>query len=126
MATSLSAGLIIRDALINSDVATIATKIYPVIADSATLPYVTYRCMATEQQPTKQGQTGSDTVRVCVACYAKTYADCVALSEKVRCAIDCQQHTLDSLKMRACYLTDSNDAWEDDAFVKELIFTIRI
>jgi len=123
--TSLSAGLIIRDALAASDVADLATKIYPVVAYDATLPYVTYRCVSAEQAATKAA-IGSDTVRVCVACYAATYAGCVEMAERVRAALDYARHEAGGLLMRSCLLADTNDSWEDDAFVKELIFIVKI
>ena len=42
--TSLSAGVIIRDILTkDAEVSRIAKKVFPVVVDSAQLPYVAYR-----------------------------------------------------------------------------------
>ena len=59
--TSLSAGIIIRDILTrDADVNSIATKVFPVVTEKATLPYVAYRRARLDHKPVKDSQ-GSDT-----------------------------------------------------------------
>lgn len=125
--TSLSAGAVIRDLLLGSAAVTALTdKVYPVATDTALLPYVIYRRSALEHNPTKAGQPGADTVQIEVACYAKTYAESVALAEAVRSALDYAQGASGGVKMRSCTLSDSEEAWQDDAFLQLLTFSARI
>lgn len=124
--TSLSAGLIIRKLLTESEAVTkITKKIYPVVIDKAILPYILYRRTGMQQNPVK-GYAGASTEQVEVICYAKDYDGCIALSEAVRSALDNKQGEIDGLRMRSCLLTDSEEGWEDDAHVQRLVFTIKI
>jgi hypothetical protein len=123
--TSLSAGEIIRTVLTSDEtVMGIVTKVFPVATDEAKLPYVMYRRAHMEQVPTKG--IGADTVGIEVTCYAEQYTQSVELAEAVRAALDGKQASIDGLSMRSCHLTDSEEAWEDDAYVQQLIFTIKI
>lgn len=123
--TSLSSGEIIRAVLTSDEtVMGIVTKVFPVVTDEAKLPYVMYRRAHMEQVPTKG--IGADTVGVEVTCYAEQYTQSVELAEAVRAALDGKQASIDGLSMRSCHLTDSEEAWEDDAYVQQLIFTIKI
>lgn len=123
--TSISAGEIIRSVLTSDEeVMAIATKVFPVVTDEAKLPYVMYRRAHMEQLPTKG--IGADTVGIEVTCYAEQYTQSVELAEAVRAALDGKQASIDGLSMRSCHLADSEEAWEDDAYVQQLIFTIKI
>ena len=123
--TSLSAGEIIRAVLTSDEgVMAIATKVFPVVTDEAKLPYIMYRRAHMEQVPTKG--IGADTVGIEVTCYAEQYTQSVELAEAVRAALDGKQASIDGLSMRSCHLTDSEEAWEDDAFVQQLVFTAKI
>ena len=123
--TSLSAGEIIRAVLAEDpEVAARATKIYPVVTDNARLPYVVYRRTQLEQTPTKG--RGADTVGIEVLCYTEQYVEGVELAEAVRAALDGTQAEIDGLAMRSCYLADSEEGWQDDAFVQQLVFTVKI
>ena len=67
--SSLSAGEIIRSILMADDeVAARIKKIFPVVSDSAELPYIVYRRAQLEQTPVKTGR-GADTVGIEVLCY---------------------------------------------------------
>ena len=125
--SSLSAGEIIRDILVNdTDVMAIANKVYPVVVDSAVLPYIVYRRTQLQQDPTKQGR-GADTVGIEVICYAAGYTQSVELAEAVRAALDyATGSTQDGLVMRSCYLSDSEEAWQDDAYLQQLVFTVKM
>ena len=60
--TSLSAGEIIRDVLIkDEEVKTRVNKVFPVVEDKATLPYITYRRVRLEPcaGPSKDGRPRS-------------------------------------------------------------------
>lgn len=127
--TSLSAGELIREILLDSDeVTSRCGKIFPVATDTAVLPYILYRRTSMEQYPQKAGQPGADTVAVEVICFTEGYADGVELAEAVRGALDGMQATSDdeTLTMRACTLIDSEEAWQDDAYVQQLVFSIKI
>lgn len=124
--SSLSAGEIIRELLINdAGVKARAGKVFPVVEDSAELPYIVYRRTQLEHDPVK-GQRGADTVSVEVLCYTKGYAEGVELAEAVRAVLDGAQHATDELTLRSCYLSDGEEAWQDDAYVQQLVFTLKL
>ena len=79
--TSLSAGEIIRSILISdSEVSARVKKIFPVVEDSAELPYIVYRRAQLEQAPVKSGR-GADTVGMEILCYTEHYTEGVELAE---------------------------------------------
>ena len=124
--SSLSAGEIIRDILVNNaEVSARAKKVFPVVEDSAELPYIVYRRTQLEQEPAK-GRRGADTVGIEVLCYTQHYTEGVELAEAVRDALDGVQGEKDGLVMRSCCLTDSEEAWQDDAYVQQLVFNVKI
>lgn len=125
--TSLSAGEIIRAILMqDSEVTARVKKIYPVVVDTAELPYLVYRRAQLEQIPTKVNGHGADTVGIEIMCYTANYTEGVELAEAVRAALDGTQGESDGLVMRSCYLSDSEEAWQDDAYVQQLMFNVRI
>ena len=124
--SSLSAGEIIRAVLVEDpEVAARTTKVYPVVADEAKLPYIVYRRTQLEQDATK-GRRGADTVGIEVICYTEQYTPGVELAEAVRDALDGKQATVDGLVMRSCYLSDSEEGWQDDAYVQQLVCTVKM
>ena len=124
--TSLSAGEIIRAVLIeDSEVMARANKVFPVVADSAELPYIVYRRTQLEQDPTKRGR-GADTVGIEILCCTENYTEGAELAEAVRGALDGAQGESDGLAMRSCYLADSKEVWRDDAYVQQLVFNVKI
>lgn len=124
--TSLSAGEIIREILSSDpEVAARTNKIFPVAVDNADLPYVLYRRVQLEQVPVKD-RRGADTVGIEIMCYTSQYTEGVELAEAVRAALDGRQAGQDGLRMRSCFLSDSEEAWQDDAYVQQLIFTVKI
>ena len=108
--SSLSAGEIIRAMLIeDSEVMARANKVFPVVEDNAELPYIVYRRTQLEQDPTKRGR-GADTVGIEILCYTAGYTEGES----------------DGLFMRSCYLADSEEAWQDDAYIQQLVFNVKI
>lgn len=125
--TSLSAGAIIRAILLeDAEVAARTNKIFPVATDSAELPYILYRRSALVSNPQKCGQLGSDEIQVEVICFTERYGDGVELAEAVRAALDFTKAEHDEQVMRGCYLTDSEESYQDDAFVQQLLFNVKI
>lgn len=124
--SSLSAGEIIR-AVLTSDpeVTARAKKVYPVVEDTAELPYVVYRRTQLDQGQVK-GRRGNDNVTIEVLCYTKGYTEGVELAEAVRDALDNKTAESDGLVMRSCYLTDSEEAWQDDAYLQVLVFNVKM
>ena len=123
--TSLSAGLIVYDMLTGSEeVMSRTNKVYPVVVDEAKLPYIAYNRSKLEHSPSSGG--GADTVQIEVRCYTAQYAEGVDLAEAVRAALDYQKGEKDGLRMRSCTLADSSEGWEDDAYVQELTFSIKL
>lgn len=125
--TSLSAGEVIRAALLDDkDVMARVNKIFPVVADSAELPYISYRRAGFEQNPQKAGAPGADSIQLEVLCFTARYTEGVELAEAVRAALDHTTITQEGLRLRSCTLTDSEEAYQDDAFVQQLVFTVNI
>ena len=124
--SSLSAGEIIRAILIeDSEVMARVKKVFPVVEDSAELPYIVYRRTQLVQTPVK-GQRGADTVGIEILCYTAGYTEGVELAEAVRDALDGVQGAQDGLVMRSCYLEDSEEAWQADAYIQQLVFNVKI
>lgn len=125
--TSLSAGSLIRDILLsNEEVKRRTNKVFPIVIDNAQLPYILYRRAALAHNPTKPGMPGADTVTMEVVCYTAKYAEGVELAEAVRQALDYASGEHDGVKMRSCTLVDSEEGYEDDAFVQQLVYQVRI
>lgn len=126
--TILSAGLVICNVLKNnSDVQAITKgKIYPVVStDKAILPYVVYRRAAIDSEQIKSGKS-SDKASIEIICFAENYEASIMLAEAVRAALDGKCFSQDNLVMRSCYLSDSEEVWQDDAFLQRLTFVINI
>lgn len=125
--TSLSVGEIIAAMLNGSEAVKERTnKIYPVVVDNAKLPYVAYRRTSLDKIPTKFG-VGADTVAIEVLCFTEKYGEGVELAEAVREALDQKQGTNadGAMTMRSCVLSDADEAWQDDAFVQQLVFAVK-
>lgn len=126
MKTSLSAGLIIGEVLDNEIVKKeMATKVFPVVVEQATLPYLCYLRTDFIPRSIKDG-IGSDTVMIGVECYTAGYAEGVRLAEAVREALDHRTIKLGELAMRSCTLTKSSESYANDAYVQTLIFNVKI
>ncbi len=123
--SSLSAGEILCEVLMNSPVAGKVNDIYPVVQDSATLPYIVYRRSGFEETRHK-GILHNDSVNMEVLCLSQRYGEGVAIAELVREALDGVSARSESLEMRSCVLTDADEDWTDDAYVQRLVFTLRI
>lgn len=123
--TCLSAGAAIRAILsADKDVCAKTNKIFPVVEDSAELPYIVYRRTSLSGQQTKGKQ--ADTVSIEILCYTAHYTDGVELAESVRGALGGASGDYAGMTIRSCYLEDSEEAWQDDAHVQQLVFTVRI
>lgn len=124
--TSLSAGQIIRAILLEDTAVTaITSRIFPVIADNAVAPYISYRRVRLSATPAKAAPA-NDEVDFEVMCYCSDYAGSVALAEAVRGALDNVQGSDGELSMRSCYLSAAAEGYENDTFVQQLIFTVKI
>ncbi|MFG6322946.1 MAG: DUF3168 domain-containing protein [Lachnospiraceae bacterium] len=125
--TSLSAGAIIRAVLLeDAEVAARTNKIFPVATDCAELPYILYRRTSLSPNPQKSGQPGADEIQVEVICFTERYGEGVELAEAVRAALDQVDAEHNGLRMRSCYLLDSEEAYQDDAFVQQLVFSAKM
>ena len=125
--TSLSAGAVIRYILLaNKEVKRRTNSVFPIVIDKAQLPYILYRRAALLHNPTKAGAPGADTVSIEVVCYTAQYAEGVELAEAVRAALDYAHGEREGVIMRSCTLVDSEEGYEDDAYVQQLVFQVKI
>lgn len=125
--TSLSAGAVIRSILLSDEeVKKRTNKVFPIVIDNAQLPYILYRRASLQHNPTKAGMPGADTVTIEVVCYTAKYAEGVELAEAVRAALDYSKGERDGVQMRSCTLADSEEGYEDDAFLQQLVFQVKI
>lgn len=125
--TSLSAGSIIRGALLADEaVSAITRNVFPVVVDNARLPYIAYRRVSFEQKAQKTGLKWADTVEVEIVCYAASYEESIRLAEAVRAALDGVQYAIGDLNMRCCTLTGAEEGWQADAYIQRLVFTLKI
>lgn len=125
--TSLNAGLVVRQVLMGSEVVRGHTgRIFPVVTDEAELPYIVYRRLSLDHSATKAGYPGADTVRMEVSVFTEGYGEGVELAEAVRQALDYSHGEAEGVRMRSCVLSDAEELWQDDAFVQNLVFTIKI
>ncbi len=125
--TSLSAGAIIRAVLLeDAEVAKRTNKVFPVAADSAELPYILYRRAALTPVPQKSGQPGADEVQIEILCFTARYGEGVELAEAVRAALDYVSAEHGGMRLSSCYLAESEEAYQDDAFVQQLIFNVKM
>lgn len=124
--TSLSAGKVIRALLLSSkEVTDITSNIFPVATDKAVLPYVLYR-RASLAQLANNTRNHSDSTSIEITCFSDTYTRGLDLAEAVRGALDGEQGETDGLVMRSCMLVDGEEAWQDDAYVQQLVFEVKI
>lgn len=102
-----------------------ARNVFPVVSFDAALPYIVYRRIQLEQTP-HTGSRPADMTAIEVLCFTEQYTDGVLLAEAVRAALDGARAEVDGMRLRSCYLSDSEEAWGDDAFVQRLIFNVKI
>ena len=125
--TCLSAGIVINDILRSDEtVKNIVTDVFPVMStEAALLPYVVYRRTQKNTEPVKTGRP-ADTTYVEVICFAKSYGESINLAEAVRAALDGKEYSKNGLNMRHCMMTDSEEGYDSDAYLQQLVFEIRM
>lgn len=107
-------------------VAAVTDRIYPVVSDDQLLPYIVYRRVSLEQLPVKGHAPGSDATVVEVICFSQTYAGSVMLAEDVRQALEGRSWKGEGITLRSCFLSDSEEFYEGDAWAQRLLFQIKI
>ena len=125
--SSLSAGKAIYSLLASDEtlMATV-TKIFPVVVDTAMLPYIVYRRVGLAHVPQKAGM-GADTTRVEVNVFTEDYTQGVELAERVRTDLETYGgKEVAGAILRGCFLEASEETWGDDAYVQRLVFNVRI
>lgn len=125
----LSAGTAIYEVL-NEALKGKVTKVFPVAADEAVLPYVCYHRDKLDTITYKDGGNGSymppNVAEISVDCFSSTYKGSVILAEEVRKALDgISIRTDDGLIIRACWMCDAVEMWANDAYVQSLVFKLK-
>ncbi len=130
--SALSAGLLLYDLLKDSQELRQAgcKKVFPVVSEAgAELPYICYRRGSTDWRAVKDGSPANTTTME-IGCFANTYAESVHLAEVVRELLDGTQVTYtdgtDTLRARSIALVDSEESWQDDAYMQMLNFEFKI
>jgi hypothetical protein len=126
--TNLSAGKIIFSVLNGSaELKRRINKVFPVVASQdAVLPYIRYCRTGLSSVPQKSGQPATDTTVIVVECYTADYIEGVELAEIVRSLLDHKKGEACGMTMRSCTLVDSAESWENDAYIQELTFQVKI
>lgn len=126
--TSISAGYIIA-AILDSNEALQElgiTGVFPIVSEKdAILPYISYQRTGLVQQPAKTGK-GADTAQLTITCFAADYEGSLQIAEAVREALDGMTAEYDEMRMRSCVLENSTEDWANDAYIQELVFSVRI
>lgn len=125
-ATSISAGKAIYGVLSGNPVISASvTNIFPVAVDEAKLPYIVYKRIKGEYEPVKAG-AGADASNVEVLCCAEDYDGAVDLAEGVNLLLNGRSGIFNGIRIRSCRYMDSDDFFEDDAYVVRIIFKVAI
>lgn len=106
-------------------ISSLVTRVFPIVADTAELPYIVYRRSSGEMRAHKSGVTARSVNTLEVFCYASNYAEGVTLAEAVRAALDGVKITDSEITLDS-RLADSSEDFTADAFVQQLFFTISI
>lgn len=61
-----------------------------------------------------------------VLCFTAKYSEGVELAEAVRGVLDHISAEGEGMRLRGCYLADSAESYQDDAFIQHLVFNIKI
>lgn len=119
-------GDLIRDILLDSpDVAAITTKVFPLMRDKATLPYINYRRASISTRPVIEG-SAADTITFELQCCAKDHDQSLRLASAVREALDGIQAEGHGLRIRRSLLIDAAEFFTGDAFVQQLSFSVKM
>ena len=122
--TSLSAGFALKELLGKSrEVSAITGKVFPVVVDKASLPYVVYRRKKIGETPVK-GDSYDHALYELICC-AKEMDGATRLAEAVRSALDGYSGEAGGLRISRIMLVDAEDGWESDAYMVRLDFMVR-
>lgn len=128
--SALSAGILIADMLREEDPdGSVIGGVIPVMAsEEETLPYVVYAVTAYEVRPDKT-PGGAVTAKVELRVYSENYEANIEAAEAVRRAMDFRklsEDREDGLILRDCIMTGAQNAYEADAYVTIMEFTMKI
>lgn len=95
------------------------TRLYPLIALDATLPYTIYYRVANQRQPSNSGSSGFKTTTLRLVHFAETYIGADALAEAWRAELDgYQRASWGSTFITQCRLDDENEQLEPVEFAQ--------
>ena len=105
--------------------AAIGTAIATLAGNVILMNWYYYRRIGLKGNPVKTG-AGADTIQLEVLCFEADYSRSVELAESVREALENRRYEADGMRMRSCVLEDSEETWQDDAYVQRLVFNVKI
>lgn len=127
--TSLSAGELIKEILLEDPEVSVRCNddIFPVFTNSVKLPCILYRRAGLSPRPQKSSSV-TDDIAIEVMCITEHYLEGIELAEAVRAALDQKSATSNdgTLTMSLCTLESSEESWQDDAYIQQMIFNIQI
>ncbi len=129
--TSLSAGFALYEILTSSAEvrailgADVKVKVFPVVIDEATLPYVVYRRKRMTTTAVKSPDPNDRALFEFICC-TESMEETVALAEAVRGALEDFSGPASGLHIRGTELVDAEDGWEGDAYMMRLDIALRI
>lgn len=131
--TILRCGASIRDILMQMPAVAgkKITKIYPIVADNADLPYIVYRRASMDGVPVKNaGSLSATTTQFDIAICTETYAQGVLIAEEVIRQLDGVAYVPDPgdsgcAISRCTFAGSEGEDWEANAYVQYLTFNVR-
>jgi hypothetical protein len=107
----------------NTELTTILSdKIFPLVANSdTTFPFITYKKQSVNIEYCKDGAV-SDVFNVEIIVASKTYNESVKIAELVRKSMELKKK--DNIK--SIRLTSSSEDYNEDTYIQNLIFEVKI
>lgn len=124
---ALHAGIVIKSLIKDSKAnEEIGGRIYSIVANTdAPYPYVTYQRTGTIPSGSKDGYDEEDWATVVVSVYAAKYEDSIRIADKITISLIEGQTTVEGIEVGEIHLTGSDEDFQADAYIQNLVFNIE-
>ena len=100
---------------------------YPIIADQgANFPFSVYRRLGYQVKNTKDIYNYEETIIIEVNIAATTYAESIALAQRVKDQLEHTRGEFENLKINDISMTDAGEDWVNDAYIQTMRFNIDL